>query len=288
MVNFTFGLLLLPGLRIDFTMCAKNKKLTVSDFRKMRDTQKKIVALTAYDAPTAKFAELAGVHLILVGDSMGNTILGYENTIPVTIEESLHHCRAVKRGVENAFIVGDMPFMTYHPSIEFALKNAARYLQEGGCDAVKLEGGKVMAPTVERMVNAGVPVLGHIGLLPQSVLTSGGYRIAGKTADEADRLVDDACSLENAGAFGVVLEGIPADVSRRITAAVNIPTIGIGAGPECSGQIQVVTDILGLFSEFIPKHSKRYAELDKIISKAFSDYVQEVTKGTFPDEDHSF
>lgn len=269
-------------------MSIKTKKLSVSDFRKMRETQKKIVALTAYDAPTAKFAEEAGVHLILVGDSMGNTVLGYKNTIPVTIEESLHHCKAVNRGVENSFVVGDMPFMTYHPSIESALKNAARYLQEGGCDAVKFEGGQVMAPTVERMVNAGVPVLGHIGLLPQRVLTSGGYRIAGKTADEAKRLIEDAKSLEKAGAFAIVLEGIPADVSHRITEAINIPSIGIGAGPECSGQIQVVTDILGLFSDFLPKHAKRYAELHKDISEALSSYVNDVTKGTFPDEEHSF
>lgn len=254
----------------------------------MREAHKKIVALTAYDAPTAKLAEAAGVHLILVGDSMGNTVLGYENTIPVTIEESLHHCKAVRRGVGNAFVVGDMPFMTYHPSEECALKNAARYLQEGGCDAVKLEGGRVIAPTVKRMVNAGVPVLAHIGLLPQSVLISGGYRIAGRTEDEAVRLLDDAKSLEEAGAFAVVLEGIPADVSRRITESINIPSIGIGAGPECSGQIQVVNDILGLFSEFVPKHAKRYAELDKEIRKAFAEYVEDVSKGTFPDEEHSF
>lgn len=266
----------------------KQKKLTVCDFRKMRDTHKKIVALTAYDAPTAKFAEECGVNLVLVGDSLGMAVLGYETTIPVTIEESLHHCKAVRRGVENTFIVGDMPFMTYHPSVECALNNAARFLQEGGVDAVKLEGGRVMAPTVQRLVTAGVPVLAHIGLLPQNVLTSGGYRITGKTEDEAVRLLDDAKALEEAGAFAMVLEGIPADVSRRITESVSIPTIGIGAGPECDGQIQVVNDILGLFTEFTPKHAKRYAELHKEIKKAFSAYVKDVTNGSFPDEEHSF
>lgn len=269
-------------------METKQKKLTVSDFRKMRETGKKIVVLTAYDASTAKFAEECGVDMILVGDSLGMTVLGYKNTIPVTIEESLHHCKAVRRGVKNAFIVGDMPFMTYHPSIETALKNSARYLQEGGGDAVKLEGGRVIAPTVEKLVAAGVPVLGHIGLLPQSVLTSGGYRIAGKTEDEAIRLLDDAKALADAGAFAVVLEGIPANVSQRITESVKIPTIGIGAGPECSGQVQVVNDILGLFTDFTPKHAKRYAELDKEIRKAFLSYVDEVRKGAFPDEEHSF
>lgn len=266
----------------------KKKKLTVCDFRKMKKTQRKIVALTAYDAPTAKFAEECGVNLILVGDSLGMTVLGYKNTIPVTIEESLHHCKAVKRGVKNSFIVGDMPFMTYHPSIETALKNAARYLQEGGVDAVKLEGGHIMAPTIKRLVSAGVPVLAHIGLLPQNVLTAGGYQIAGKTEDEAVRLLNDAQSLEEAGAFAIVLEGIPADVSRRITESVSIPTIGIGAGVKCDGQIQVVNDILGLFTAFIPKHAKRYAELDKEITKAFSNYVKDVTDGNFPNEEHSF
>lgn len=269
-------------------MNSKQKKLTVSDFRKMRETGKKIVVLTAYDAPTAKFAEECGVDMILVGDSLGMTVLGYKNTIPVTIEESLHHCKAVRRGVENAFIVGDMPFMTYHPSVEIALKNAARYLQEGGVDAVKLEGGRVIASTVEKLVIAGVPVLGHIGLLPQSVLTSGGYRIAGRTEDEAVRLLDDAKALADAGVFAVVLEGIPANVSRRITESIKIPTIGIGAGPECSGQVQVINDILGLFTEFTPKHAKRYAELDKEIKRAVTAYVEDVQKGVFPDEDHSF
>ncbi|MBN1863402.1 MAG: 3-methyl-2-oxobutanoate hydroxymethyltransferase, partial [Victivallales bacterium] len=212
----------------------------------------------------------------------------YENTIPVTMEESLHHCRAVRRGAQGAFVVGDMPFMTYHASTERALLNAARYLQEGGVDAVKLEGGGKMVPTIRAMVEAGIPVLAHIGILPQNVLTSGGYRISGRTEDEALRLIEDARNLDGAGAFAVVLEGIPADVSRRITESVDIPTIGIGAGIHCSGQVQVINDILGLFSEFVPKHAKRYANLDDEIIKALKSYVAEVDSGDFPDESHSF
>ncbi len=266
----------------------KKKKLNVCDFRKMREARKRIVAVTAYDAPTAKFADASGIHMILVGDSLGMAVLGYDNTIPVTLEESLHHCRAVRRGARGAFVVGDMPFMTYHASIERALLNAARYLQEGGVDAVKLEGGGKMAPTIRAMVDAGVPVLAHIGILPQNVLTSGGYRIAGRTEDEALRLIEDAKSLEAAGAFAVVLEGIPAEVSRRITESVEIPTIGIGAGIHCSGQIQVINDILGLFTDFLPKHAKRYAKLDDEIVKALTSYVSEVQSSEFPDDSHSF
>jgi 3-methyl-2-oxobutanoate hydroxymethyltransferase len=187
-----------------------DKKITVNYFRNKKDKNEKIVALTAYDSPTAKLAEMCGVELVLVGDSLGMAVLGYDTTIPVTIEQSLHHCAAVVRGTKNSFVVGDMPFMTYQISTEEALENAARYLQEAGVNGVKVEGGIKIAPTVERLVNAGVPVMGHIGLLPQSVLTSGGYKIAGKTEDEAARLIKDAQALEKAGAFCVVLEGIPA------------------------------------------------------------------------------
>ena len=266
----------------------KNEKITVRTLRNRKDNGIKIAALTAYDAPTAKLAEKCGVDLILVGDSLGMAVLGYKNTVPVTIEQSLHHCAAVVRGTENALVVGDMPFMTYQSDIASALKNAARYLQEAGTDAIKLEGGIKMAPTVERMVSAGVPVLGHIGLLPQGVLTSGGYRIAGKTEEEAERLVKDAEALENAGAFAVVLEGIPAEVSKVITESVSIPTIGIGAGPHCDGQIQVVNDILGLFTTFVPKHAKRYADLASIIQNAFTSYTEEVRNSQFPTEKESF
>jgi 3-methyl-2-oxobutanoate hydroxymethyltransferase len=264
------------------------KKITVTTFRQKKMQGEKITALTAYDAPTAKFAEECGVDLILVGDSLGMVVLGYKNTIPVTIEESLHHSAAVVRGTENSFIVGDMPFMTYHTGPESALKNAGRYLKEAGVDAVKIEGGKNMAHTVKHMVEAGVPVLGHIGLLPQSVLTSGGYRIAGKTENEIARLIEDAEALETAGAFAVVLEGIPAEAAKKVTETVSIPTIGIGAGPHCDGQIQVVNDILGLFTDFTPKHARRYANLDTEIRRAFTEYTDDVKNGRFPNEKESF
>ncbi len=264
------------------------KKLTVSYFRKKKENGEKIVALTAYDAPTAKLAEECGVELILVGDSLAMTALGYTNTLPLTLEQSLHHCSAVRRGANYSFIVGDMPFMTYQISIEQAMGNAAKYLKDAGVDAVKLEGGAKNAPAIERLVEAGIPVMGHIGLLPQSLLTSGGYKIAGKTEEDAVRLIDDAKTLENAGAFCVVLECMPAEVSKRVTEAVSIPTIGIGAGSDCDGQIQVTNDILGLFTDFVPKHSKRYANLGEEIKKAFLAYASEVGESKFPTDKHSF
>jgi 3-methyl-2-oxobutanoate hydroxymethyltransferase len=264
------------------------KKLTVNYFRKKKQEKEVIICLTAYDAPTAALAEESGVELILVGDSMGNTILGYENTIPVTLEQSLHHCAAVCRATKNSFVVGDMPFMTHHISIGDSLRNAARYLQEAGADAVKIECGQETIPLINRLVSAGVPVMGHIGLLPQKVLTAGGYRIAGKTEAEADRLMADAVALEDAGIFSLVLEGVPAEVSARITESLRIPTIGIGAGIGCDGQIQVVTDILGLSRGFIPKHARRYANLHSEIKKAFKAYVKDVSGRTFPGKENSF
>ena len=264
------------------------KKPTVRSFGRMKRDGVKITALTAYDAPTAGFAERCGIDLILVGDSLGMTVLGYDTTIPVTIEQSLHHCAAVVRGAGNSFIVGDMPFMTYQASVESALLNAARYLQEAGVDAVKVEGGAEIAETVSRMTSAGVPVLGHIGLLPQRVKTAGGYHLAGKSDDESSALVDDAAALQEAGAFAVVLEGVPADVAERVTASLDIPTLGIGAGPMCDGQIQVVNDILGLFSNFKPRHTRRYANLDKEIERALTSYAKDVRNGEFPSRNESF
>ena len=265
-----------------------NRKTTVNFFRKKKKEHEKITALTAYDAPTARLAELCGVDLVLVGDSLGMTVLGYQNTIPVTVDDILHHTKAVVRGVENTFVVSDMPFMSYQNSISSALDNAARFLKEAGADAVKIEGGAGLAPTVERLVCAGIPVLGHIGLLPQNILTSGGYKIAGKTKTDAKRLFDDAMALQDAGAFSIVLEGIPAEVSKNISASLEIPTIGIGAGVDCDGQIQVISDLLGLFSDFIPKHAKRYADLNSIIHEAINAYIRDVKDGTFPGEEHSF
>ncbi len=258
-------------------------KLTVKYFLQKKEKGEKIISLSLYDAPTARLAEECGVELLLVGDSMGNTILGYRNTIPVTIEQSLHHCAAVARGAKFAFLAGDMPFMTYHISAEQAMANAARYLQEVGMDAVKLEGGAHMAPTVARLVRAGVPVLGHIGLLPQNLLTEGGYRMTGKSSAEAEKIIADAKSLEDAGAFAVILECMPPELAAEITSKVKIPTIGIGAGPDCDGQIQVVNDILGLFTDFVPKHAKRYAKLGDEIKKAFGEYAKDVHGRRFPD-----
>ena len=226
------------------------KKKTVCSFRKMKQDGEKIVAVTAYDAPSAKLASDAGVDFLLIGDSMAMTILGYENTLPLTMDESLHHCKAARRGAPNAFIVGDMPFMSYQISCAEALRNAGRYIKEADCDAVKLEGGTYAVAVVERLVSAGIPVVGHIGLLPQQVLAMGGYKVAGKTPKGVEKLLTDAKDLEEAGAFCVVLEGIPTEVSKQITESISIPTIGIGAGIDCDGQIQVLNDILGMFSDF--------------------------------------
>ncbi len=264
------------------------EKLTVRHLHALKKRGERIVALTAYDALLGRLADESGVHLILVGDSLGMTVLGYKSTIPVTLEQSLHHTAAVCRGVSRALVVGDMPFMTYQVSPEQALRNAARYLQEASADAVKLEGGAGMAPTIRRLVQAGVPVLGHIGIMPQSVLVEGGYRIHGREPEEARSLEEDALAVEAAGAFALVLEGLPTDLSARITQALNIPTIGIGAGPDCSGQIQVVHDILGLFEDFVPRHAKRYANLADEIRRAIGEYSDEVRAGAFPDKAHSF
>jgi len=265
-----------------------NAKISVRDLWRLRAEGNKIIALTAYDALMARLADEAGAHLILVGDSMGNTLLGYKTTIPVTLEQSLHHTAAVVRGASRALVIGDMPFMTYQITPEAALRNAARYLQEAGADGVKLEGGRIMAPTIARLVQAGVPVLGHIGLLPQQVKAKGGYRVHGRTPAEAKALEADALAVQEAGAFAVVFEGMPAAVAARITKKLKIPTIGIGAGPQCNGQIQVVYDILGMFEDFVPKHTKPYAHLAGDIRKALQHYVRDVAGGTFPGPDQSF
>ena len=260
----------------------KSQKPTVRTFRKMKQEGMPIVMLTAYDAPTAALAIESGVDLLLVGDSVGNAMLGYPNTIPVTVEESLHHCRAVVRGTGgNAFVIGDLPFMSYHVSAEQALLNSARYLQEAGCDAVKLEGGEEVADLIERLTDAGVPVCGHIGLCPQQVKVQGGYRMTGKTEESADRLKREAKRLEEAGVFLLVLECVTPEVAAEISRSLTIPTIGIGSGVGCDGQVQVVTDILGL-SGYLPKHAKQYADLRQIMSGAFQEYVKEVRSKQFP------
>jgi 3-methyl-2-oxobutanoate hydroxymethyltransferase len=247
-----------------------------------------IVMLTAYDFTSARLAHAAGVDVILVGDSLGMTIQGHDTTLPVTLDHIIYHTQAVVRGAPDTLVVADLPFMTYQIRPEQALRNAGRVLQETGAQAVKLEGGARMAETIGRLVEAGVPVMGHIGLTPQSVHQLGGWRVQGRGADAAARLLDDARAVAEAGAFALVLELIPADLAARITEAIPIPTIGIGAGPHCDGQVQVFHDILGLLEDFQPKHAKRYAHLAPIIREAIARYAQEVRERAFPTPEHSF
>ncbi len=263
-------------------------RVTIGEIREMKQRGEKIPMLTAYDYATAKLVDEAGVPLILVGDSLGMVILGYESTIPVTMDEMIHHTKAVVRGTKHALVIGDMPFMTYHLSVEDALRNAARFIQEGGAQAVKLEGGEVVAEKVSRLVACGIPVQGHIGLTPQSVHQLGGYKVVGKTPKVAVRVLNDAKALEEAGAFSIVLECVPAPLSKLITERVAVPTIGIGAGKHCDGQVQVVSDILGLFTDFVPKHAKQYARLNQAITTAVTDYIAEVKAGDFPTPKQSY
>jgi len=263
-------------------------RVTITQIKEMKQKGEKIVMLTAYDYSTAKIVDEVGVPLILVGDSLGMVVLGYESTIPVTMEEMLHHTKAVVRGTKRSLIVGDMPFMTYHLSVEQAMENAGRFIQEGGCQAIKLEGGVTVAEKVSRIVQCGIPVMGHIGLTPQSIHQFGGHKVQGKSPEGAKRLLDDAIALDEAGAFAIVLETVPAPLATLITEKVSVPTIGIGAGIGCDGQVQVINDILGSFADFVPKHAKQYAKLTDIIRKAVTDYHNEVRDGAFPTEKQSF
>jgi 3-methyl-2-oxobutanoate hydroxymethyltransferase len=263
-------------------------RVTINEIKEMKQEKEKIPMLTAYDYVTARMVDEAGMPLILVGDSLGMVMLGYESTIPVTMEEMIHHTKAVVRGTKKALIIGDMPFMSYHISVSDALHNAARFIQEGGAQAVKLEGGEVVAEKVRRLVDCGIPVMGHLGLTPQSIHQLGGFKVRGKALEEAKRLLGDARILEEAGAFAVVLECTPAPLSRLITQELTIPTIGIGAGPDCDGQVQVISDILGLYTEFVPKHAKRYARLAEEMKAVVSDYISEVKSGSFPTAEQSY
>jgi len=247
----------------------------------------KIVMLTAYDYPTALVAD-EEVDCILVGDSLGMVVLGYESTLPVTMEVMLHHTRAVVRGTKRALVVGDMPFMSYQTSVEEAVRNAGRFLQEAEAQAVKLEGGREVAETVRRIVSAGIPVMAHIGLTPQSIHQLGGFKVQGRDSRVAARLKEDALILEEAGAFSIVLECIPKGLAKEITESLNIPTIGIGAGVHCDGQVLVIHDMLGLFERFVPRHVKVYAQLIEEMRKAIKSYSSEVREGIFPDDEHSF
>ncbi len=263
-------------------------RVTVNQIREMKAKGEKISCLTAYDYATAKIVDEAGIPLILVGDSLGMVVLGYESTIPVTIEEMLHHTKAVTRGAKQAMVIGDMPFMTYHLSVEQALRNATRFIQEAGAQAVKLEGGVTVAEKIKRLVECGIPVMGHIGLTPQSVHQFGGYKVQGRTPEAAKRLLEDARAVDEAGAFSVVLETVPAPLAALITEKISIPTIGIGAGIGCDGQVQVINDILGSFTDFVPKHAKQYVKLADIVRQAVDQFHSEVTAGTFPTEKQSF
>jgi 3-methyl-2-oxobutanoate hydroxymethyltransferase len=263
-------------------------RVTITEIKEMKQRKEKIPMLTAYDYVTAKVVDEADVPLILVGDTLGMVMLGYESTIPVTIEEMMHHTKAVVRGAKKALIIGDMPFMTYHVTVSDALYNAARFIQEGGAQAVKLEGGEIVAEKIRRLVDCGIPVMGHIGLTPQSMHQLGGFKVRGKAVEEAKKLLNDARVLEEAGAFAIVLECTPAPLSRLITERLTIPTIGIGAGPDCDGQVQVISDILGLYTDFVPKHAKQYARLAGEIKTAVSSYISEVKSLSFPTAKQSY
>ena len=261
-------------------------KINIHKLREMKRRGEKISALTAYDFFTTKIMDEVGIHLILVGDSLGMAVLGYENTLPVTMEEMIHHTKAVARAKPEALLVADMPFMTYS-TMRTALENASRFIQ-AGAEAVKLEGGESILDQVRALVGAGIPVLGHIGLLPQSILETGGYKVQGRTPQSAERVLRDAKALEQAGVFAMVIEGTTVGVAEQVTKSVSVPTIGIGAGPHCDGQVLVSNDMLGLFTWFTPKHVKRYANLSEEMRKAFAAYKSEVESGKFPGAEQSF
>jgi 3-methyl-2-oxobutanoate hydroxymethyltransferase len=258
---------------------------TVHDLKAWKAEGRKFTMLTAYDFPTAQILDQAGIPVLLVGDSVANNVLGYESTLPVTMEEMLHHARAVARGATEALLVGDMPFLTYQTSTEEAIRNAGRFLKEAGMHAVKIEGP--LFELAEVLVSRGIPVMGHLGLTPQSVHAMGGYRVQGRTDEAAERLLSDALSLDKSGVFSLVLEGIPTEVARRVTEAVTMPTIGIGAGPHCDGQVLVINDLLGL-TERVPRFVKKYSNLREEITRAVRAFADDVEVGGFPDEVHSY
>ncbi|WP_258360660.1 3-methyl-2-oxobutanoate hydroxymethyltransferase [Moorella sulfitireducens (nom. illeg.)] len=267
---------------------ASRSKVTLPQLQAMKERGEKITMVTAYDYPSALLADRAGMDMLLVGDSLGMVVLGYQSTVPVTMDEMVHHTRAVMRATPAALVVADMPFLSYQAGIRDAVYNAGRLVKEGGADAVKLEGGRAMAPVVRAIVDAGIPVMGHLGITPQSVVQLGGYRVQGREQEAADKIAADAAALVEAGAFSLVLECVPAELARRVTGELPVPTIGIGAGPHCDGQVLVYHDLLGLFDRFKPKFVKRYVNLNEAIIKALTDYREEVRQGKFPDEEHSF
>lgn len=265
-----------------------NRKKTILDIQKMKHDGEKITMLTCYDYPTARIMDACGIDIMLIGDSVGVVFSGYENTLPVTMEDMLYHTRAVVRSNPKALVVTDMPFMSYQIGIADARSNAGRLIKDGGASAVKLEGGVNIASTIKALVDIDIPVIGHIGLTPQSIHRMGGYKVQGKKQEQAERLIEDACAVEDAGAFAVVLEGIPKSLARSITERLSIPTIGIGAGSCCDGQVLVIHDILGLCEKYSPKFVKKYTDARSTIALAVSAYIDDVKSGAFPLDEHSF
>lgn len=265
-----------------------NKKFTIKSFQEAKDNNQKITMLTAYDYSMAKIVDEAGIDAILIGDSLGMVFQGNESTLPVTVDDIIYHTKAVARGAKRALIVSDMPFMSYHVSVEDAVRNAGRLVKEGGAHAVKLEGGTKYVDVIRAIVDAQIPVMGHIGLTPQSVNAFGGFKVQGKDEAAARQIIEDAKAIEEAGVFAITLEGIPAKLAKLVSESVSVPTIGIGAGRDCDGQVLVVNDMLGMFSDFVPKFVKQYAKLNIDINTALKSYIEEVTNGDFPTDKHTF
>lgn len=263
-------------------------KITILDIYKKKAEGKKITMLTAYDYPMAQIVDQAGIDMVLVGDSLGNVVQGVANTLPVTMDEMIYHTKMVSRAAQSAMVVGDMPFLSYQAHKAEAVRNAGRFLKEAGAEAVKLEGGSQMAEAIRAIVDAGIPVVAHIGLTPQYIHMMGGFKVQGKDEAAREKLLADAKAVQDAGAFSVVIEGVPASLGKEITAALRIPTIGIGAGPDCDGQVLVIHDLLGLFDRFTPKFVKRYVNLKEQALSAVKQYKQDVETGTFPSSEHSF
>ena len=263
-------------------------KFTVKSFQEAKQNHQKITMLTAYDYSTAGIVDKAGIDSILVGDSLGMVVQGLSDTLPVTVDEMIYHCKSVQRAVKRAFLICDMPYLSYQVSIEEAIKNAGRLVKEGGAEAVKVEGGKEVASTVAAIVKAQIPVMGHIGLTPQSIHVFGGFKVQGKMLEEAQKILGDAKAIEEAGAFAITLEGIPEDLAKLITENLSIPTIGIGAGKYCDGQVLVVNDLLGMDPDFVPKFVKQFAHLSDEMDKAIKNYIQEVKEETFPAKEHTY
>jgi 3-methyl-2-oxobutanoate hydroxymethyltransferase len=266
----------------------ERKKVTITDLQNKKREGRKITMLTAYDYPVARLVDEAGIDVILVGDSLGMVVLGYDSTVPVTMDEMIHHTKAARRGTRYAFLIGDMPFMSYQVSKEEAIRNAGRFMKEAGCDAVKLEGGYSSGEATEAILGAGIPVLGHLGLTPQTISKLGGFKVQGKDADAAKKLMDEALYLEKSGCFAIVLECVPEGVARLITEKLKIPTIGIGAGVHCDGQVLVTNDMVGLFDRFVPKFVKQYVKLAPAISDGIKKFREDVEAGRFPGAEHSF